>query len=92
VTLFFETAGRSVNLKNWEGKNKYKDFLRASESESTEWYYAEEYDDMTRNWYKSVQITEEEPSGSYYRNVRKAEINYSGMVLRLGVKITFGRR
>jgi opacity protein-like surface antigen len=92
VTLFFETAGRSVNLKNWEGKNKYKDFLGASESESTEWYYAEEYDDMTRNWYKSVQITEEEPSGSYYRNVRKAEINYSGMVLRLGVKITFGRR
>ncbi|MGD9346669.1 MAG: outer membrane beta-barrel protein [Candidatus Aminicenantes bacterium] len=92
VALFFETSGRYANLKNWEGQNRYKDFLGASESESVEWYYAEEYDDMTRQWYRTVLITEREPSGNYYRNVRKAEISYSGVVLRLGVKISFGKK
>lgn len=92
VALFFETDGRIANLKNWEGQNKYKDYMGASESESVEWYYAEEYDSTTRQWYKTVQITEDKPSGSSYRNVRKAEINYSGVVLRLGLKITFGKK
>ncbi|MGB6339602.1 MAG: hypothetical protein WBF32_07480, partial [Candidatus Aminicenantaceae bacterium] len=92
VALFFETAGRYANLKTWEGQNRYKDFLGASESESVDWYFAEEYDDTTRQWYRTVQIVDEEPSGSYYRNVRKAEISYSGVGLRLGIKITFGKK
>lgn len=92
VALFFETVGRYANLKDWEGQNRYKDFLGASESESTDWYYAEEYDGQTRMWYRTVQIIDEEPSGNDYRNVRKAEISYSGVVLRLGIKITFGKK
>ena len=63
-----------------------------SDSESVEWYYAEEYDGATRKWYRSVLILEDEPSGSRYRNVRRAEVSYSGMILRLGVQITFGRK
>ena len=92
VALFFEMNGRVANLKNWEGRNKYRDFLGASESISTEWFYAEEYDYTTRKWYKSVEIAEDEPTGSSYRNVRKAEVNYSGVVFRLGIKITFGKK
>jgi opacity protein-like surface antigen len=92
VALFFETMGRYANLKNWKGTNRYSDFLGASESESVDWYYAEEYDDLTRLWYKTVQILDQEPSGSYYRNVRKAEVSYSGVSLRLGIKITFGKK
>lgn len=92
VGLFFEMSGRYANLKNWEGTNRYEDFLGVSDSESVEWYYAEEYDDMTRQWYRSILITDEKPSGNYYRSVRKAEISYSGVVLRLGVKISFGKK
>jgi hypothetical protein len=92
VALFFETTGRYANLKNWEGKNRYDDYLGASESESVDWYFAEEYDGQTGRWYKTVQITDVEPSGNDYRNVRKAEISYSGVVFRLGIKITFGKK
>lgn len=92
VALFFETTGRHANLKNWEGHNRYRDFLGASGSESVDWYYVEEYDDTTRQWYREIQILEEEPTNSGYRNVRKAEINYSGVVFRLGFKITFGKK
>jgi opacity protein-like surface antigen len=92
VALFFETSARYASLKNWEGQNRYNDYLGASESESVDWYFAEEYDDTTRQWYKTVQIVDEEPSGDGYRGVRKAEISYSGVVLRLGIKITFGKK
>jgi opacity protein-like surface antigen len=92
VALFFETVGRIANLKNWEGQNKYRNYLGASETESVEWYYAEEYDNATRQWYKTVQTVAEEPSGSGYRNVRMAEVSHSGVVLRLGIKITFGKK
>ncbi len=92
VALFFETVGRYANLKNWKGTDRYSDFLGASESASVDWYYAEEYDGLTRLWYKTVQILDQEPSGSYYRNVRKAEVSYSGVLLRLGIKITFGKK
>ena len=92
MALFFETNGRIANLKNWEGRNQYKDYLGDSESESVEWYYAEEYDGATRQWYKSVVIVEDEPSGSGYKNVRMAEISHSGVVFRLGLKITFGKK
>jgi opacity protein-like surface antigen len=95
VALFFETTGRYANLKNWEGQNQYHDFLGASESEAVDWYFAEWYDDtiyFQPRWYKIVQIADEEPSGDNYRNVRKAEISYSGVVLRVGIKITFGKK
>jgi opacity protein-like surface antigen len=92
VALFFEMTGRAANLKNWEGQNRYNDYLGASESESADWYYAEEYDYTTRHWYRTVQIIDEEPSGDDIRNVRKAEISYSGAILRLGIKITFGKK
>ena len=92
VALFFETTGRYANLKNWEGQNRYNDYLGVSESQSVDWYFAEEYDDTTRQWYRTVEIIEEEQSGDYYRNVRKAEISYSGVGLRLGIKITFGKK
>lgn len=92
VALFFETVGRSATLKNWEGQNRYNDFLGVSESESTDWYYTEEHDGQTGKWYRTVQITDEEPSGVDIRNVRKAEISYTGVVLRLGIKITFGKK
>jgi opacity protein-like surface antigen len=92
VALFFETVARYANLKNWQGQNRYNDYLGVSQSESVDWYFAEEYDGTTRQWYKTVQIVDEEPSGDDYRSVRKAEISYSGVVLRLGIKITFGKK
>jgi opacity protein-like surface antigen len=92
VALFFETVGRYANLKNWKGQNRYNDYLGFSQSESVDWYYAEEFDDTTQKWYRTVQITEEAPSGSYYRNVRSGEVSYTGVVLRLGIKITFGKK
>jgi opacity protein-like surface antigen len=90
--IFLETGRRSVKLKNWEGQNRYNDYLGASESESVDWYYAEEYDGTTRQWYRTVQIVDEQPSGEGYRSVRKAEISYSGVILRLGIKFTFGKK
>jgi opacity protein-like surface antigen len=92
VAIFFEAVGRYANLKNWEGRDRYSDYLGVSGSDGVDWYYAQEFDDITQLWYKTLQIMEEEPSGSYYRDVRKAEISYSGVSLRLGIKITFGKK
>jgi opacity protein-like surface antigen len=88
VSLVLEGAGRYVNLKNWDVDNVYRDAL-GTESETGAFWYVEEYEEDTGKYYPNLELSDEEPSDPDYRNVRKVEINLSGIVFKVGVKFSF---
>jgi opacity protein-like surface antigen len=87
LAFFVEGAGRYIKLKDWEG-------------DSIE-YIGVTYDDGTTEgttetssgtlWYYEVvlKIQEEKPNGSNIRNVRKAEVDFSGFSFRIGLRVKF---
>jgi opacity protein-like surface antigen len=88
VSLFLEGAGRYVNLKSWDVDNVYRNAL-GTESETGAFWYVEEYEEDTGKYYPSLELSDDEPSDPDYRNVRKVEINLSGIVFKVGVKFSF---
>jgi len=53
------------------------------------WFY-EYYQKAVGDWYGTIDFLEEEPEEKPdRRNIREAEINFSGFVLRIGFKIRF---
>ena len=53
------------------------------------WFY-EYQDSYVNEWFDSIDFSEEQPEEtSRRRNIREAEINFSGFVLRIGFKIRF---
>lgn len=55
-----------------------------TEPNQTLWYF-EKY--IFGQWYPLVEIDDVAPSGTMYRNVRKAEISLGGIALKAGFKI-----
>jgi len=92
IGLFLEATGRYAKLKNWDFDGRYEDSLGTSQALKGTWYYADVYDESTEDYYSSILIEQENPSGWYLRNVRKAEINYSGLCFKVGVKIRLGQK
>jgi opacity protein-like surface antigen len=88
VALFLEGTGRYVNLKNWDVENVYRTALVTDRETGTFWY-VEEYEETTGKYYPSLELSDEEPSDPDYRNVRKVEISFSGVVFKVGVKFSF---
>jgi hypothetical protein len=86
--LFFEGTGRFVNLKDWDVENNTILPWGTYYEEGTFWY-AEEYEARTDNYYAAILLSEEMPEEQWLRNVRKAEISLLGITLRVGVKIRF---
>lgn len=91
IGLFLEAGGRYANLKNWDFSGRYDDYQGSQALRGT-WYYAEGYDENTEDYYPTILIDDETPGGWYLRNVRKAEINYSGLIFKVGIKIRIGQR
>jgi opacity protein-like surface antigen len=90
VALILEGNGRYANLDGWKGENKFTNSTGQSSTESVDWFYFEELDDVTGSYYRNLFISETAPGGPGTRNVRQANISYSGISLRLGIKISFG--
>ncbi len=88
VALFLEGTGRYVNLKNWDVENVYRNALGTDRETGTFWY-VEEYEEDTGKYYPNLELSDEEPSDPDYRNVRKVEISFSGVVFKVGVKFSF---
>ncbi len=88
VALVLEGAGRYVSLKNWDVEDVKRTALGTDTSRGTFWY-VEQYDEGLGQHYPSLDISEEEPTDPDYRNVRKLEIDLSGIVFKLGVKFSF---
>jgi opacity protein-like surface antigen len=88
VAFFVEGTGRYVNLKDWDVDNTHTDAL-GSETETGYLWYVEKYEGDTDNYYSTLELSDEEPSDPNYRNVRKLEVSFSGVIFKVGVKISF---
>ena len=92
IGLFLEATGRYVNLKDWDFDGRYENSVGTARSIKGTWYYAEGYDETTEDYYGTILIENQTPSGWFLRNVRKAEIDFSGLSFRAGIKIRLGKK
>jgi len=91
ISLYAEGMGRYVNFKNWDVDNTWTDLSGYTLRQSGTFWYVEEYVEDTGKYYPSLELSEQKPSNQGLRNVRKAEIDFSGFSFRIGVKIGLGK-
>ncbi len=84
--FIYEISGRYASIGGFSGTWQESDNGTTS-SGSGKLYYAEWLDSGTGNWYPWTWMTADVPSGSGYRNVREAKIDFSGISFRFGIKI-----
>jgi len=91
IGLFVEGAGRYAKLKDWKGDETYIDFEGQTDEISGTLWLCETLNDRTEKYYPSFKVSKNKPSSEAesYRNIRKAEIDFSGFSLRLGLRIKF---
>jgi opacity protein-like surface antigen len=92
IAFFLEGMGRYAKLKDWNVDVQYRNLAEESGTMSGTWYIVEVYNYSTEKYYKVIITSKGTPSsGEYYifRNPKKAEISYSGISLRAGIKIAF---
>jgi len=92
VALVVGTKGRYAKLTDLTGTKDY-DYSRSTgfsysyyNENATLWFG--EYMEGSKK-YPQVQLSEDKLSGSSWSNVRKAEVNLSGIVFQAGIKVTF---
>jgi opacity protein-like surface antigen len=91
VLLIAEGSGRYVNFNDWDVEDNYTDSIGQSLVETGTFWYTEEMNDLTGKYYSSLQLLEERPQETGFRNVRKAEFGFSGFSFKVGIRIRFGR-
>ena len=104
LAIFVEGAARYAKLKDWKGDETirseimiYSDIYNFDEvvdkNSGTLWYYEVPYlfnvAPEPDEYYSVLEIQEEKPIYDDIRNVRKAEGDFSGFSLRVGIKIIF---
>jgi len=82
----FEIFGRYANIGGFKGDWQLDDNGTPSSGSGT-LYYFEWLDSASGHWYPSARLATAPPSGTAFRNVREAKIDFSGLGLRLGIKI-----
>jgi len=89
IAFFLEGIGRYAKLKDWDVDVQYRTFAEESGTMSGTWYIVEVLNYATGKYYKVIITSVGTPSVEYFRNPKKAEISYSGISLRVGIKIVF---
>jgi len=90
IALYAEGMGRYLKIKDWETEWKTTYPLGVIEGSGTVWYTEELWLPLGK-YYPGLEILEQRPSGPEYRNVREAEIDFSGFSFRVGIRIRFGK-
>jgi hypothetical protein len=86
--FIYEISGRYANIGGFTG-NWQNDDNGTTSSGSGKLYYFEWLDSTYGNWYPWTEVYADAPSGSTLRNVREAKIDFSGVGLKVGIKINF---
>ena len=92
LALVLGAKGRYANLTDltgdleWEIDTNYGYSDSGTERDLTLWFGDYEY---TTEKYPRLYLSEDKPSSSWWFDVRKAEVNLSGIVFQAGIKITF---
>ena len=88
ISLFLESTGRYAKIKGFTGKNDYKESTGYEFSEAGKLYSYDIRVSGERS-YQVMFIREKKPSEGGVTNVRPAMIDFSGLTLRIGIKIRF---
>jgi len=83
-----EFYGRYANISGFTGTWSNDDGTTLT-SGAGKLYYFEWLDSSSGHWYTSTMIAATAPAGSSVRNVRDANIDFSGLGIRFGIKIDF---
>jgi len=81
VRFFLEALARTAKIRGFSGENQAE--------ESGTLYYFEEYLPDLDLWQAKNEIREEKPSGSNYRSVSEAVVDFSGLSVKIGFIIRF---
>ncbi len=81
VRFFLEALARRAKIKGFTGENQAE--------ESGTLYYFEEYLSDFDLWQAKNEIREEKPSGSNFRSVSEALVDFSGLSVKIGFIIRF---
>ena len=90
ISLFAEGMGRYLKITGWELEGTTTNASGVIKGSGTLWYL-EEFFEANGKYYPGLQISEQKPTYPAYRNVREAEVDFSGFSLRVGIKIRFGK-
>ena len=91
IGLFVEGAARYAKLKDWKGDEIYIDAEGQTDNISGTLWFCETLHEQTGIYYPDFKVSRDKPSsdGGSHRNIRKAEIDFSGFSLRFGLRIKF---
>lgn len=84
-SFFVEGRARYAKMPEWKSMLGGRFGLTAG----AVLYSIEKFDETTGKWYKSVDLSVTEPTGSDIRNAEEFEVDLSGICLRLGIRIKF---
>jgi opacity protein-like surface antigen len=80
ISFFLEASGKAAKIDNFKGDLK---------GEIGTLFFFEEYNPKTQFWQAKIQLKTEEPNGAFYRSVRKALVDFSGVSAKMGLMIKF---
>ena len=91
IALFIEGRARYCKLNSWKGDSTYEDSDGNTGDEEGSMWYFELLDQNygSGEWFPGITISTGTPSGPDIRNVRKFEVDLSGVSLRTGIRIKF---
>lgn len=81
LAFFVEVSGRKAVLTDFEGE--------AKDGTKGALYSFEQYDSKFKYWQRRFEIMEHSPGGPLFRNQGKAQIDFSGGSVKLGVVLEF---
>jgi hypothetical protein len=87
IAIVFEGFGRYANIGGFEGNWEERNHLGVSNSGEGPLYYFEW--EWTGDWYTTVTVGNAPPAEPNRRNVREAKVDFSGFMLRVGIRIRF---
>jgi len=90
ISLFAEGSGRLVKFSNWQGDETEVDNGAISTAVAAPvWHVTEDYSNLGV-YYNSICLGQE-PHNPALKDARRFEVDLSGIVFQLGVRIGFGR-
>jgi len=91
IALFIEGRARYCKLNSWKGDGTYEDSDGFTFIDVGSMWYFELLDQNygSGEWFPGITIVTDTPSGPDIRNVRKFEVDLSGVSLRTGIRIKF---
>lgn len=88
LSLFLEVSGRLCRIKNWEGKDTFTESTGSLSTESGDLYIYQGSVNKSES-FPLVFISEKRPSEAGVSDVRLASLNFTGLVIKAGIKFKF---